>query len=213
MFRPNDPGPSNTKSKNKKNLEATAGGLITTLTIVKESLDGISPPGLKAAVGGLLEILKAAKKTYDNTQDLVELDTHLRKLNRILKTVAGKKETEFSLDLSNRIEQLASDINIIVDSSKDLSSQSSHTKFFLSQDNTANIARLNKSIDTAIQTFQLESLMAIESRVGQLALSSSQYSNHHFFVTHTNIALQHQVIKFYKTLKTLKPTPNPSTTR
>ncbi|KAG8910958.1 hypothetical protein FRC02_006892 [Tulasnella sp. 418] len=171
MHRLKIPGTSQTKSKNTKTLEAVSGGLITTLTIVKESLDGISPPGLKAAVGGLLEIIKAAKKTHDNTQDLLELDAHLLKLHGILRSVSGKMES--SSDLSNRIEQLAryprpsilhshvsnqfhnSDINIIVDSSKDLSSQSSHTKFFLSQDNTANIARLNKSIDTAIQTFQV----------------------------------------------------------
>ncbi|KAG8964687.1 hypothetical protein FRC03_001454 [Tulasnella sp. 419] len=170
MHRPKIPGTSQTKLKNTKTLEAVSGGLITTLTIVKESLDGISPPGLKAAVGGLLEILKAAKKTHDNTQDLLELDAHLRKLDGILRSVSGKMES--SNDLGDRIERLTSDINDIVESCKDLGSQSLHSKFFLSQDNAANIVRLNKSIDRAIQTFQFEAVMAIESTVRQPTFSA-----------------------------------------
>lgn len=38
--------------------------LQTTLTIVKESIDGVPIPGLKAAVGGLLEVIRAFKVSH-----------------------------------------------------------------------------------------------------------------------------------------------------
>ncbi|KAG8938442.1 hypothetical protein FRC03_007249 [Tulasnella sp. 419] len=94
--------PSGSDSKDRKLLPSAIG----VLTIAKESLDGVPVLGLKAAVGGLLEILKAAKRTSDNNQDLIGLDAHLNDLSNLLTSINENMKTNASQEFNDRIAKL-----------------------------------------------------------------------------------------------------------
>lgn len=64
---------------NSKTADALS-GLLTTLTIVNESLDGVPAPGLKAAIGGILEITRAIRvglSVQDGASDTYQVLTPL----------------------------------------------------------------------------------------------------------------------------------------
>ncbi|KAG8942412.1 hypothetical protein FRC03_003249, partial [Tulasnella sp. 419] len=156
--------PSGSKSKDKKLLPAA----ITILTITKESLDGVPVLGLKAAVGGLLEILKASKRVGDNSQDLIELDAHLKDLSDLLTSINNNSKTDTSQEFNDRIAKLTSDIEKIVESCQHLHSQSITLKFLASGDNISTIKGINESISRAIRTFQLGGMVSVEQGVTRI---------------------------------------------
>ncbi|KAG8916238.1 hypothetical protein FRC02_004100, partial [Tulasnella sp. 418] len=170
MLRSTSSGPSGSKSKNKNSATLAAAGaaLVTTLTITKESLDGVPVPGLKAAVGGLLEIIKAAKKTHNNAQDLQEMDAHLMDLSDLLQYIRENDKKDNSPDLNTRISKLTSDIEKMVESCAQLRSQSSVLKFFTHEDNANAIKGINESIGRAIRMFQVGGAVSIEQKITRM---------------------------------------------
>ena len=93
---------------------------------MEKALDGLPIPGAKGAIGGLLEVIKgvevslfivfslcdlnrgmALKKANENAEALKGLEAHLTELTgAILVPLKGKKETDVSLELRERIEKL-----------------------------------------------------------------------------------------------------------
>ncbi|KAG8937611.1 hypothetical protein FRC03_008008 [Tulasnella sp. 419] len=91
-------------SKAKEVGGEVSGALITTLTIAKESLDGVPVPGLKAAVGGVLEVIKTIKKSESNAEEIEQLRVHVENLmNLVINPVKDAKNTDF---LQARINKL-----------------------------------------------------------------------------------------------------------
>ncbi|KAG8912969.1 hypothetical protein FRC02_005733, partial [Tulasnella sp. 418] len=156
--------PSRSDSKDRKLLPSAIG----VLTIAKESLDGVPVLGLKAAVGGLLEILKAAKRTSDNNQDLIGLDAHLNDLSNLLTSINEKTKTNASQEFNDRIAKLTSDLEKTVESCQHLHSQSTVLKFITSEDNSSTIKGINESIARAIRTFQLGGMVSVEQGVTRI---------------------------------------------
>ncbi|KAG8928311.1 hypothetical protein FRC02_007093, partial [Tulasnella sp. 418] len=161
-------GSSKSKAKNKNLAGVASATAVTTLTIVKESLDGVPVPGLKNAVGGLLEIIKAVKKTHENTQDLRDLDTHINDLNEILTSVYEEKSTGLPPALIDQTSRLSADIEKIVESSGDLRSQSLVLRFLTHHDDAAAIIGLNRSLEQAIIRFQIGSSISVHQGVSRI---------------------------------------------
>ncbi|KAG8923155.1 hypothetical protein FRC02_011329 [Tulasnella sp. 418] len=156
------------KGSSKKSRATASAALITGLSIVKESVDGVPAPGLKGAVGGLLKVLEIIKKTSENVDELSDLSAHLNDLSELLSIVKGKHETEFAKDLDERIAKLTSDIERIVESCGHLRSQTYTRRLVTAQDDASELSRINKAIERAIQTFQLGGNISIAQGVAEI---------------------------------------------
>ncbi|KAG8912138.1 hypothetical protein FRC02_006142 [Tulasnella sp. 418] len=85
---------------------AMSGKVVGALSIAKEMLDGVPVPGLKAAVGGLLEVLGGINKLIDNDDDLVKLIDHIQRLVGIVtKPIQDNKNTQ-DPSLEQRVKDL-----------------------------------------------------------------------------------------------------------
>ncbi|KAG8938463.1 hypothetical protein FRC03_007226, partial [Tulasnella sp. 419] len=130
--------------------EASA-ALITSLTILKESLDGVPAPGLKGAVGGLLEVIKAIDKTKENAKDIESLSNHISQLNTtIVNSIKGRKMDN---DLKNRVDFLTRDLLLIQADYQKMSKKNPLRQFFSVNDHATTIVGLNRMLDRAIQAF------------------------------------------------------------
>ncbi|KAG8960920.1 hypothetical protein FRC03_005985, partial [Tulasnella sp. 419] len=155
---------SKSKSKHGWGMKATS-ATITALTIAEKAVDGVPAPGLKAAVGGLLEVLKAARKTHQNENDLKELDDHILDLADILNAIKNKNGAVGNEALQERTDKLAADLQNIVNSSGKIKSRNKLARFLANEEDAADIAGLSKSIDRAIQVFQVGANIALEKAV------------------------------------------------
>ncbi|KAG8949586.1 hypothetical protein FRC03_000310 [Tulasnella sp. 419] len=158
------------KGSSKKSSVTTraSAALITALSIIKESVEGVPAPGLKGAVGGLLKILETIKQTSENVDDLKDLNAHLHDLSDFLNIVKGKGDTQFAQDLDDRIAKFTSDIEKIVEYCDHLPSQSYPIRLLTAQDDAAKISALNKAIERAIRTFQLGGDISIARGVAEI---------------------------------------------
>ncbi|KAG8940659.1 hypothetical protein FRC03_005201 [Tulasnella sp. 419] len=76
-------------------------------------LDSVPVPGLKAAVGGLLEVLGAINKLIDNDDDLIKLVDHLQRLVRIIAKPVEDSQSGPDMSLEQRVKDMTQDIQQI----------------------------------------------------------------------------------------------------
>ncbi|KAG8913446.1 hypothetical protein FRC02_005482, partial [Tulasnella sp. 418] len=157
--------PSSAKTNEVVN-EATA-ALITTLTILKESVEGV--PGLKNAVGGLLEVVKAVDKTKENAKDLESLRNHISQLNTsIVNSIGGGKMDD---DLKIRVDTLTGDLLLIRADYRKMSKKNTFRQFFSVHDHATTIAGLDRMLDRAIQAFMVGAVIQTEQIVKKIAFT------------------------------------------
>ncbi|KAG8937638.1 hypothetical protein FRC03_007981, partial [Tulasnella sp. 419] len=139
----------------KKTAREISGRVVGALAIVKEMLDGVPVPGLKAAVGGLLEVLGAINKLIDNDDDLIKLIDHLQCLLRILTKPIEDGKNGQNTSLEQRIEDLIENIQRITADATKIKEQNLSNRFLGRGDNASAITGLSTAIDRAVDRFQV----------------------------------------------------------
>ncbi|KAG8924849.1 hypothetical protein FRC02_010151, partial [Tulasnella sp. 418] len=143
-----------------------SGRVVGALAIVHESLDGVPVVGLKGAIGGFLEALKAINRVIDNDDDVLKLIDHVQ---RLVKIVTPSATDEFNTACQKRVDELVNDIQIITAEAERLQNQSLGSKFTGSTDNANVVLGLVMSIDRAIDRFQVAGSIWVERNIGQLS--------------------------------------------
>ncbi|KAG8957405.1 hypothetical protein FRC03_010191 [Tulasnella sp. 419] len=155
----------------RKPARAISGRVAGALAIVKESLDGVPVLGLKAAVGGVLEALKAANRLMDNEDDVLKLVDHI---HHLVKIATPNAEIHADNALQRRLDQLIKEIqNITIDIEK-LQKQDIGSKFLGSADNALAITGFLRAVDQAIVRFQISGGIAVEMVVKDLGRNVGQ---------------------------------------
>ncbi|KAG8958916.1 hypothetical protein FRC03_008700 [Tulasnella sp. 419] len=171
---------SSSKAKAKGSTNTAFAALVTTLTIAKESLDGVPIPGLKASVGGVLEVLKTVDKMQGNARDIEELQEHVEHLNTdIIERLTNAKLTA---DLEARMDRLEADLDSIANEYDKISNKRNFFQFLSVHDHANTIAGLNRRLDRAIQAFTTGLVVEIEQRVIEISLGTKKTQD---IVTHT----------------------------
>ncbi|KAG8929411.1 hypothetical protein FRC02_005617 [Tulasnella sp. 418] len=157
-----------TSSTTKKKARDFSGQVAGALTIVKESLDGVPVIGLKAAIGGLLEILKAVNQLIDNDDDLMKLIDHLQRLVKIVSLPPEDDAQLIDSSTRERINELTEDILHITAEAEKLKTQNTGGKFFGSADNASAIEGLMRAVDQATERFQIAGGLRLEKGVARV---------------------------------------------
>ncbi|KAG8912455.1 hypothetical protein FRC02_005978 [Tulasnella sp. 418] len=150
-------------SKTKNIANETSGALVTTLTIVKESLDGVPIPGFKATVGGVLEVIKAVKKSKDNEEDIAQLRANVERLKEII--IEPLKNVEITDALRARIDVLMRDLEGIRTEFNKMSEKGHIRKFLAVHDHATTIAGLSRMLERALDSFMLGGAIEVERRI------------------------------------------------
>ncbi|KAG8931679.1 hypothetical protein FRC02_002386 [Tulasnella sp. 418] len=145
-----------------------SGRVVGVLKVVKESLDGVPVPGLKAAVGGFLQVLESINKYVDNDEDLEKLVRHIDRLIQIVTPPPGTKPEQIDVHLQKRIDDLTIDIQVITSEAKKLQIQSRANKLMGNLDNASTITGLIRAVDAAIDRFQVAGSIWVERQLGKL---------------------------------------------
>ncbi|KAG8958558.1 hypothetical protein FRC03_009018 [Tulasnella sp. 419] len=149
--------------KAKEFGDEVSGALVTTLTIVEKSLDGVPVPGLKTAVGGILEIIKAIKKSKSNAEDMDQLSKHLETLmESVINPVKDAKMTDA---LEARINRLTTDLQQIQLNHEGMSKKGRVRQFLAVHDHADTILGLDRMLNRALQTFMGGGVVQIERRI------------------------------------------------
>ncbi|KAG8937977.1 hypothetical protein FRC03_007718, partial [Tulasnella sp. 419] len=153
-------------SKAKEVGGEVSGALITTLTIAEKSLDGVPVPGLKAAVGGVLEIIKAFKKSQSNAEDLEQLRIHLESLmSSVIEPVKNAKMTDA---LEARINKLTADLEHINLDHENVLKKGRLRQILSVHDHAETIVGLNRMLDRALQIFMAGGMIQVEKRAEEI---------------------------------------------
>ncbi|KAG8921516.1 hypothetical protein FRC02_000186 [Tulasnella sp. 418] len=139
----------------QRTTREVSGKVAGALSIAKEMLDGVPVPGLKAAVGGLLEILGGINKLIDNDDDLVKLIDHLQRLVGIVTKPIQDNNNELDPSLEQRVKDLIGDIQQITANAMVIKEQNLGSKFLGRADNASAIAGLGVAVDRAVDRFQV----------------------------------------------------------
>ncbi|KAG8933613.1 hypothetical protein FRC02_011535 [Tulasnella sp. 418] len=164
--------PSSSKAKDVGG--EVSGALITTLTIVKESLDGVPVPGLKAAVGGVLEVITVIKKSQSNAEDLEQLRNHVQDLmNLVIEPVKNAKMTD---SLEARINKLTADLEHIKLDHEKMSKKGRVRQFMSVHDHAETIVGLDRMLNRALQIFMAGGIIQVEKRTEEIheAMTASE---------------------------------------
>ncbi|KAG8943967.1 hypothetical protein FRC03_002244 [Tulasnella sp. 419] len=152
----------------KKTVREISGRVVGALSIVKEMLDGVPVPGLKAAVGGLVEVLGALNKLIDNDDDLMKLIDHVQRLIRITTNPIQCNRSGPDISLEKRIEDLTSVIQQVTADAVRIQEQNLSGKFLGRVDNASAITGLSVAIDRAVDRFQISGTLRLEKGIGEL---------------------------------------------
>ncbi|KAG8918109.1 hypothetical protein FRC02_002647 [Tulasnella sp. 418] len=147
---------------------ATSGRVMGALSIAEKMLDGVPVPGLKAAVGGLLEVLGAINKLIDNDDDLIKLINHIEHLLGIVTKPLEDNKSGVDISLEQRVRDLAHDIQQITADAIKIKEQSLTNKFLGRADNASAIIGLSTAVDRAVDRFQVSGTMGVERGIGDL---------------------------------------------
>ncbi|KAG8937353.1 hypothetical protein FRC03_008233, partial [Tulasnella sp. 419] len=139
----------------QRTAREVSGKVAGALSIAKEMLDGVPVPGLKGAVGGLLEVLGAINKLIDNDEDLIKLIDHLQRLVGIVTKPIQDKKNELDHSLEKRVKDLTEDIQQITAHAVEIKEQNLGSKFLGRGDNASAIAGLSVAVDRAVDRFQV----------------------------------------------------------
>ncbi|KAG8943527.1 hypothetical protein FRC03_002441, partial [Tulasnella sp. 419] len=151
------------RSKAKEVGGEVSGALITTLTIAKESLDGVPVPGLKAAVGGVLEIIKTIKKSESNAEEIEQLRLHVENLiNLVINPVKDAKITD---SLQVRIDKLTADLEHIKSDNEKMSKKGRMRQILAVYDHADTIVGLDRMLSRALLTFTAGGIIQVEKRI------------------------------------------------
>ncbi|KAG8916436.1 hypothetical protein FRC02_003948 [Tulasnella sp. 418] len=154
------------RSKAKDVGGEVSGALITTLTIAKESLDGVPVPGLKAAVGGVLEIIKTIKKSESNAEEIEQLRLHVENLmNLVINPVKDAKITD---SLQVRIDKLTADLEHIKSDNEKMSKKGRMRQILAVYDHADTIVGLDCMLSHALLTFtagRAGGIIQVEKRI------------------------------------------------
>ncbi|KAG8914932.1 hypothetical protein FRC02_004772, partial [Tulasnella sp. 418] len=131
-------------------------------------LDGIPVPGLKAAVGGLLEVLNGVNELVDNDDDLLKLIDHLRLLVEIVSKPILDGKVRPNISLEQRVQNLIENIDKITTDAMKIQEQNLGSKFLGRADNASAIAGLSTAIDRAVDRFQVSGTMGVEKGIGDI---------------------------------------------
>ncbi|KAG8944690.1 hypothetical protein FRC03_001952 [Tulasnella sp. 419] len=130
------------------------GGVVTTLTIAKESLNGIPLPGVQAAIGGLLEVFRRIIAMKANEKDLKDLLNTLGRLQSeiIDPLIELRKQEDLWSSIQGEIDALAEELGQSFNACQ-LMRKGKARSFMHAQDDTTAIAALNHGVEQAIQKF------------------------------------------------------------
>ncbi|KAG8957886.1 hypothetical protein FRC03_009703 [Tulasnella sp. 419] len=169
-----DSVPTPSAPTTKQKARAVSGRIVGALTIIERSLDGVPAIGLRAAVGGLLEILRSTNRLLDNEDDLKDLVAHLQRLVEIVVSKEGSGIDPRGSALAQRLEELTMDMERIKADAETIKEQTMSGKFLGSTDNTSAIAKLTQATEQAIIRFQTAGSIRIERGVFGLQETSDR---------------------------------------
>ncbi|KAG8918698.1 hypothetical protein FRC02_002162, partial [Tulasnella sp. 418] len=153
--------PSSSKAKDVGG--EVSGALITTLTIAKESLDGVPIPGLKAAVGGVLEVIRTIKKSESNAEEIEQLRLHVENLmNLVINPVKDAKITD---SLQARVTKLTADLEHIKLDNRKMSKKGRMRQILAVHDHADTLVGLDRMLNRALQTFMAGGIIQVEKRI------------------------------------------------
>ncbi|KAG8949055.1 hypothetical protein FRC03_000484 [Tulasnella sp. 419] len=162
-----DHHPSSSPEAMKK-ARAISGKVAGALSIAEKMLDGIPVPGLKAAIGGLLEVLGAINKLVDNEHDLSQLVDHLHRLVEIVTKPMESSKCQPDQSLMKGVKHLMEDIEQITVDAIKIKEQNFGSKFLGRTDNASALAGLSVAVDRAVDRFQVSSTMDVKEGVGEI---------------------------------------------
>ncbi|KAG8922488.1 hypothetical protein FRC02_011838, partial [Tulasnella sp. 418] len=152
----------------QRTAREVSGKVAGALSIAKEMLDGVPVPGLKGAVGGLLEVLGAINKLIDNDDDLIKLTDHLQRLVVIVTKPIQDSKNELDPSLEQRVKDLTDDIQQITAHGMRIKEQNLGSKLLGRVDNASAIAGLSVAVDRAVDRFQVSGTVCIENGIGEI---------------------------------------------
>ncbi|KAG8945315.1 hypothetical protein FRC03_001747 [Tulasnella sp. 419] len=138
--------------------EASA-ALITTSTL----LDGVPIPGLKAAVGGVLEILKTVDRLQSNAEQVEQLRVQLENIVNLV--IIPIQDANITDSLQARINKLTADLEHINSDLEQMSKRSRVRQLLDSNHNADTINGLHRMLSHALQTFLVGGIIQVERRV------------------------------------------------
>ncbi|KAG8917479.1 hypothetical protein FRC02_003097 [Tulasnella sp. 418] len=152
----------------QRTAREVSGKVVGALSIAKEMLDGVPVPGLKGAVGGLLEVLGAINKLIDNDDDLVKLIDHIQRLVGIVTKPIKDNKNSQDPSLEQRVKALTEDIQQITAHAVAIKEQNLGSKFLGRTDNASAIAGLSVAVDRAVDRFQVSGSIGMELGIGKI---------------------------------------------
>ncbi|KAG8927829.1 hypothetical protein FRC02_007722 [Tulasnella sp. 418] len=172
-------------SSSRAKAKVASASLETTLTILKESLDGLPILGLKASVGGVLEVLKTVNKMEGNTRDIEDLRNHVECLDRDI--IQRVSKANMTAALESRIDALAINLDSIKYEYENISDKSRFRQFLSVHLHANTIAGLNRLLDRAIQSFLTQAVIEIEQGVRDVELRTTE--------VHKQTIATHQIVQ------------------
>ncbi|KIM76258.1 hypothetical protein PILCRDRAFT_12869 [Piloderma croceum F 1598] len=150
----------------KKAFSTAISGLQTALKLIKgiSTNAGIGPPGLQAGISGLLFILDAIQKTFQNAADIEQLAMRIQKLSLILQ----KSQDTLSPSVVARMDRLSEEWNGDIEQLKMMVSRSFMKRLIYYNNDAKAISDHIQSITWSIQNLTVESMLAIEFTLDEL---------------------------------------------
>ncbi|KAG8912431.1 hypothetical protein FRC02_005996, partial [Tulasnella sp. 418] len=150
----------------RRTAREISGRVTGALSIAEKMLDSVPVPGLKAAVGGLLEVLGAINKLIDNDDDLIKLVDHLQRLVRIIAKPVEDSQSGPDMSLEQRVKDMTQDIQQITADAMKIKEQNLSSRFLGRVDNASRITGLSIAVDRAVDRFQVSGSMGVERGIG-----------------------------------------------
>ncbi|KAG8976295.1 hypothetical protein FRC05_004211 [Tulasnella sp. 425] len=148
-----------------------------TLKIVKASVSGLGVPGLEAAVGGVLEVVAAARASSihnmrGNQDEIVAFTESILRLHdeiiAPLRTAITTNPAYVTLELNQRLSSLTNDILKLKSEAEGLATRGRWQRFLNNQDDTELLLILNRQLDRSIQAFMMSGGLASEIAITEL---------------------------------------------
>ncbi|KAF8587953.1 WD40 repeat-like protein [Ramaria rubella] len=152
----------NPSTKERERLKKAFSDAISTVELTKAITKdvGIALPGLQAGLGGLLFVLNAIQKTFQNADDIEQLSKRLEKLLSILEN--AKKGRTLSPLIANRIDRFSETWNADIESLKKIASRSIVRRLARTNEDAKKISDHLQAMTWSIQDLTAESVLAIE---------------------------------------------------
>ncbi|KAK6978144.1 hypothetical protein R3P38DRAFT_3294478 [Favolaschia claudopus] len=150
--------------------QRTATGVLTTvLGLVEIAAEEIPFPGVKTAVGGVLEIVKGINKTKQNKKALATLRDDLYQLSQsVIEPLSKANSATISPGLRNAVDTLVDGLLRSADEWQTRSKKPWIVRFFQRQDDSDDIDKFSLSIKTSKDRFLLASNVRQELQEGKI---------------------------------------------